>query len=557
MSEQRKEPLIQLAYGLLLGPERFNDLMERLKVMSDSEADNSEVDIPASAIKEYEPHFAAAGALLEQQTALSKQSYYDEIADDPQPAFLTDKQYVTLFVNDIAKDAFGIQPGQQLSRSDFEADKPNKENSGFSVLKYKYAKDGRFIRMAMISQKLPTGEDAIRFTAIEVIWNEKIGAEFAKKLGLSSVELDILRALITSVPLRTLAEQRERSLETLRTQSKNLLRKLELKSQTELVCLYSGYVRLAAQQSTATFQPETANLSAPRKGQFKAPNGYIVDYKVFGENNKKPVVFFPGGVGGAALTPSMRRLIDELDLRVVAMWGPQYLQDTGPFNRKKLIDDYLDCFFPFLDHMEVEPCPGLGYTSGAIFAYAALKAKPERFTGLVNVASSIPLLDKSIIKAMKPAPRVGLFMARRVPSLLPLFLRSAVNNVKADGGDNMVLQTYQKSPCDLRVISAPDVREAIYEGFMETFGHGVHGHAKELRLHASDWRDFIPSTAIPVEFFHGAEDFSYSIHGVKKFAAQYPNSTFTEFENGGQLCFYEHYETIFQAVAAMAHPSDD
>lgn len=556
MSEQRKQPLIQLAYDLLLGPERFNDLMERLKVMSDNDADNNEADIPASAIEEYEPHFVTAGALLEQQTALSKQSYFDEIAEDPQPAFLTDKQYVTLFVNDIAKDAFGIKPGQALSRSDFEIDTPNDDNSGFSVLKYTYTKDGKFIRMAMVPQQLPTGEDAIRFTAIEVIWNEKVGAEFAKKLGLSSVELDIVRALITSIPLRTLAEQRGRSLETLRTQSKNLLRKLELKSQTELVCLYSGYVRLATQQSTAAFQPETANLSAPLKGRFQAPNGLVVDYKIFGEKNTHPVVFFHGRVGGISFTPSMRRLIDELDLRVIAMWGPQFIQDTGPYNADKLIEDFLGCLFPFLDSMKVGSCPALTYTSGAIFAYAAMQAAPERFTGLVNVAGAIPLLEKPIIKEMKPGARVGLFLAQRLPKLLPVFLRSAVNNVKTDGGDNMLAQTYQDSPGDLRAVSAPDIREAVYDGFMETFGNGVSGHAKELRLHGSDWRRFIPETTPPITFFHGTEDFSYSTRGARQFAALFPNSIFIEIENGGQLCFYEHYETILPAVAAMTQPND-
>ena len=90
----------------------------------------------------------------------------------------------------------------------------------------------------------PDGPVAI-VQELNMSWEDSVGRLFSQSLSLTAAELAICRAIVNGVSLRDLAQQRGRSLGTVRNQLKHLLSKLNLKSQTELVCLYSGFSKLS------------------------------------------------------------------------------------------------------------------------------------------------------------------------------------------------------------------------------------------------------------------------------------------------------------------------
>lgn len=72
----------------------------------------------------------------------------------------------------------------------------------------------------------------------------RIGEILMRGFGLSEAECDVARALVEGESARRIAQSRDRSLETVRTQIKSILRKVNVHSQSDLIRLSAALVQL-------------------------------------------------------------------------------------------------------------------------------------------------------------------------------------------------------------------------------------------------------------------------------------------------------------------------
>ena len=74
----------------------------------------------------------------------------------------------------------------------------------------------------------------------ELFWPEDFGQTVQEAFGLTAAEVEIVRGITLGLPLKDIAEQRGRSIETVRTQARSILAKTETHSQSELVRVVLG-----------------------------------------------------------------------------------------------------------------------------------------------------------------------------------------------------------------------------------------------------------------------------------------------------------------------------
>jgi len=349
--------LVKLAYTMAVGPHRFEkmsrQLLDRLEQITGSDVPVGGDGVPdAMASEAFEPlvqHFEGAFALVEAQGRR-----FDSFPSSVRVMEATDTPVILLrpngFVqrsNAAAKAQIGIVDGSVIDADLFQhghadrllADLNNLEDLDSDKIISIYNVIGKAtdqnIRMALTRTLDFEGDTVGHLAAIHVGWSQDLAAHFGEAFDLTDTELAVTRAIVSGQTLADLAEERGRSIHTVRNQLKALLAKLALKSQTELACLYAGYVKLNVryrhneETDSTPLDVERTEHALPRA------NGRQLTYELFGSPKGRPVVLFPSMLGGNTITDAMASAAQRHNLRLIIIWRPGFSQSTvdGPPDR--------------------------------------------------------------------------------------------------------------------------------------------------------------------------------------------------------------------------------
>lgn len=160
-----------------------------------------------------------------------------------------------------------------------------------------------------------------RLVSVDLSWNETIGSWMKTAFDLSSAEVEVLRTLVSGHTLSELAAEKARSIETIRTQLKSLLRKTKLSSQIELIRLFSGF---------SLVPPELEAMKADKptfrsySNAITLPDGRVMQVDEFGPCSGQPVLFLHGMLDGTEPTTIAKNLLIERNIRMICPWRPGF-----------------------------------------------------------------------------------------------------------------------------------------------------------------------------------------------------------------------------------------
>lgn len=269
-----QEDMIDLAYSMAIEPQRYRALFalleKHLPIFEHTES--------APALTEaLTAHFNRAGNMIDRQNrrfhyATGSRRYVDE---DIRPSALVSSQGIIIHCNTSSVESFGFVNERPLSAECFEYDHFNRLKKDLKTLdKYKtdevisvytayFKHDNTPIKLALSKTVDFNGKTIGRLCTFHIKWVPQIQKEFQASFNLTPVEIEITCAIISGQSLNNLATQRGRSIATLRNQLKSLLAKMNLRSQIELACVYSGFAQFTLAESETIKLKETRTNSAP------------------------------------------------------------------------------------------------------------------------------------------------------------------------------------------------------------------------------------------------------------------------------------------------------
>ncbi|KAK4353329.1 hypothetical protein RND71_028847 [Anisodus tanguticus] len=194
-----------------------------------------------------------------------------------------------------------------------------------------------------------------------------------------------------------------------------------------------------------------------------------------------------GGIHGVKVS-----LLEEFDIRLITYDLPGF-GESDPHPERKLNSSALDMQY-LADALGVSKFWVLGYSGGAIHAWAALKFIPDRIAGVAMFAPFVNPYESSMTKEEMTGTwnkwgrkrKLMYYLARRFPNLLDYFYRRTFLSGKHGQIDKyMFLSLGQK---DKVLISEPafeefwhrDVEESIRQGSTKPF-------IEEAALQVSNW----------------------------------------------------------------------
>jgi len=568
----KTEDLIDLLYSMAVAPHRFQTMTNSFNTHVNDmfAAQAGEASRLPKQLRDFEdltPHFQRAFDLIDQQgrnfnTATGSAKYIDA---DNNPAALISKTGTIIYANKLAEDVLGFTQGKKPDRDSFSPgqydemlrhlrriDKFEAEKL-ISVCTLFPDDADQPVKMAL-TKTHDYDDNAIgRLSTFQIKWLAQTGQAFGGKFDLTHIEIAITRAIVLGIGLKGLAKSRGRSIETVRKQTKILLAKLDLHSQAELICLYSGFSLFNSHNAYAG--PETSHHGEQtrKSHDLGLENGRSLHYELAGPADGRPVLFSHGLFGGMALSADAYHELKIRKIQLIMLWRPGFGETSKAGHNIDTPLQFAHDAEALLDHLKIPSCQCLSVISGSIFSYACAQYLGSRVIGIVNCGGVIPLTSRRQFEKMKPNQRTGMIMARYLPALLPLMMRGGFAKVDAGYDEEFMQEFYKDAPPDRMIV----VREDLKRPFREAYSVGlIQGHMSlidEMKLVAGRWQHYLENIKCPVSLIHGEQDPAFPVAIVQNFAETRDNFEVTPVKEAGELVYFQYPEIAFRALDSQLH----
>ncbi|MCT4655596.1 MAG: LuxR C-terminal-related transcriptional regulator [Cohaesibacter sp.] len=557
--EGQHAKLLQALYGFLSDP---NDFQEFLTELDDQLISLGQDHLSAQDFtKEYEDfskssnldhHFACAAQIFD-RIGLADATAASTTSSNKlnNPEFLLDGNGIVLSMNASASQMFdsaeiGKPSFKILDDPDFHAflrdeiNRPAAKNSNqLRVYVHTDPLNHQSQKLFLLTQNEEQKEaygTVFSLICCQLGWKHAIGLTLETSFGLSSAEQEVLKGVVEGKSFSDIAEERGRSVQTIRTQSKSLLRKTGAKSQAGLVRLFAAIclsVPSLREETESSIGKPFHHLRSNMVGFDGMPQLQVDEY---GSATGFPVIMFHGLFTGTGLTEQASAYVASCGLRIIAPWRPDWGQ-SGAFtgDRTKAPELFARQIEELLKHYNFEQVALVGRFTGCIYAAATAQRLASRAIATILVSPTQPIVDKSELRQMEGWQRIFAYAITYTPSVVPILVRGMRQFLFRKEVSKFMEGFYGSPMADIKARNLPEIQALIAEQVEQSFAQGTQAHERDLMLTGSNWTRYLEGIVSPVLSIHGQKNPVDKIETIRGFTRYCPHMQLLELEDRGQL----------------------
>lgn len=358
---------------------------------------------------------------------------------------------------------------------------------------------------------------------------------------LSAAEADLTRDLIHGYDLRSIAQRRQVSEQTVRTQLKSVFRKTETARQAELVSLVlSGLAPLRGRESvTENVADEIGEVTGLR--YCKGAHGQRLCFAEYGDPQGVAVMFCHSVRGSRLEVPGGDSVLRDMHIRLIIVERPGYGESETLTERT--VDDLAEDMRCLADHLELPQFHLLGYSLGGFLALHCAARLGDRVSRLGLVSSLAPPGGEAG-KPLKGMMRLAVALADKAPGLAETVLdhmaRTILKNPRRHLGSSV----------DRKLLAEPDHQERYLLALRESCRQGSMGFVQDLQAVARTPLPEPSSLTLPVYLWHGEQDGQVPADQAIQLDRWLTNSELTLLPDGGHFFIYSRWPQILASFVA-------
>ncbi len=566
--------VIDRLYDVAVDPSRYEELLDHWEAMiAPHRAAANNPRAPVRTISsDYESHFERADRVLDRVIAAGLAEATESILAefDRTAAFAVNEGQLVVAANAAASASLGISRGAGLRDLPIFPEDLEGLCNGAAALFRNRATTPQLLRARSEDTDRPIlfhmrgvwaedGEPIVILASSELSWPETYGEILSSAFGLTDAEAQVVRALTEGKSLKEVADDRGRSVDTVRAQLKSVMSKTETRSQSELVRLTLSMMELATHSAATAeqLQPPSTGFETLADVPFQTldlPGGRTMEFLTLGDPAGNPIFYYPLDYGLVRWPASAEEALVHRGLRVVVPVRPGYGNSTplakGDDQTRSIVEDTA----ALLDHLNIERAVFLSLGGDFHFTAAFHTYYPERMIAAIAAAGVLPLDNAKQYERMDKWHRFILAGARYTPHLLPFMVKAGFALARRVGKRGFVHAVYGKSPADVATFEIPEVYEAMVCGsevcLSET--HSAHNaFAREvIQQETTDWSHHVRGMegSVPVHFFNGLQDPQVPQPTLEEHQQAYPWIDFNVFPDAGQLIFFLKWRNILRCI---------
>ena len=186
-----------------------------------------------------------------------------------------------------------------------------------------YSRDGDAAPIMALSRvDSSQGESPVALMSVaDIRWSDRVGAMLREVFGLTPAECSVASSIISGHSPESIAAQRKRSPQTIRTQLKSVLAKLSVHTQAELVRMVAALLQMDGEPALAASleaDPVKARVTLSR------PRDRTLEIVTIGPDNGRPILFIHGMLDDYGVTRELSRGLYARRVRLIAPVRPWF-----------------------------------------------------------------------------------------------------------------------------------------------------------------------------------------------------------------------------------------
>tara|TARA_R110002020_G_scaffold43462_2_gene126284 strand:+ start:421 stop:2160 length:1740 start_codon:yes stop_codon:yes gene_type:complete len=563
--------LLDKAYDAPFRPDSFHDLMTAAHEFYFAQAD----DFSAHALKvaDYEnnetisSHLARIERLLNERE-LENRSHPSNINSPALSTLLIDPATGMVEGNARARDFFGHDFPLPIRKLNLEPSSRTKleklaksavASGGFNndicLVKRRddaaahLAKCGKWVSSELTGSASPRG---LAVSIVHFEWTVEALQFCQSMFDLSTSETHVLAALLNGKSQTEIAEARCRSVETIKTQSKAILRKSGCRKITDLLVLATTYGLLVDPGKSLPASPrgDVAAIARPDR-VFTRPDGRKISYGVFGDPAGRPVLFIHGLVQGPFFPADMIEAFRRDRIKIIAPSRPSFGQTDAPRTWADFDRAVIDDVMLLLPEITREPVTVVAHQGGVSHACRIAHALGAQARNMVMVGAGIPIDEKKHLPHMGMQTRIAALGVKYTPRILETMIHIGIVNWLRKGLKPYAEHLFSNSPVDLVHLEDPRIYSICEAGILHMIEQGAKAIIHDGKAAMADWEADYVRLKCPIKWLHGAEDPIIRADFIEEFVASHGGAPVELVENSGNTMHLSHSD-IFHRVIAEA-----
>ncbi|OCW58631.1 alpha/beta fold hydrolase [Hoeflea olei] len=412
------------------------------------------------------------------------------------------------------------------------------------------AKCGRWV-----SAQYSTGGET-RGLAVSIVhfqWSAQALAFCRSMFDLSASETDVLAALLNGKSQTEIAEDRCRSVETIKSQSKAILRKSGCRRITDLLVLATTYGLIADDGSSLPQGRAATGPAIARPDRiFTRADGRKVSYGLFGDPAGKPVLFVHGLVQGPFFPADMIERFRKDGIRVIAPSRPSFGRTDPPRDWKDFDRTVVEDARLLVAELTGEPVTVVAHQGGVSHACRIAAALGSQAKNMVMVSAGVPIDEEKHIAHMGMQTRIAALGVKYTPRILETMIHIGIVTWLRKGLKPYAQNLFSNSPTDLAHLEDPRIYPICEAGILHMIEQGAKALIHDGKAAMADWEADYAGLRCPVRWLHGGCDPIIRPDFVEEFAAAHGGAPVEIVEDGGNTMHLSHSEIFHRVIAEAA-----
>lgn len=370
-------------------------------------------------------------------------------------------------------------------------------------------------------------EDLLQVSLSYIDWSAGLMRRLGEAFGLSNSETEVLEGYLAGLSQKDIAGQRARSLETIKGQSKTILRKTGCARMSEVVQLAASVAYLIRQLPEQAEPPGAEPWSTPKAGLsvLARPGGrQLAWYKAGG--GRRTVLFLHGYLQGPFFTPHFLDLLARTDVQLVAPSRPGFGYTSPSRTRADFDRTVVEDTLALVEHLGLTQVSLCIHQGGASHGFRIARALGNRLGDILMIGGGIPIDERRHLAHMDPQTRFAAMATRHAPSVMKMVMSVGLPVYKRRGPRAFLEAQYARSPLDLVTLDDPALLQVQADGLYHAVEQGGEAWVRDGASAMADWSADLDAIRAPQVWLQAAECSMISARDVAERMAKAPHVKF-------------------------------
>ena len=365
-------------------------------------------------------------------------------------------------------------------------------------------------------------------------WSETLIERLGEAFGLTGSETEVLEGYLGNLTQKEIAADRDRALETIKVQSKSILRKTGCARMSDVVQLCASIAFLLRQLPEQSFPSEALGWVTPRFGLSMLDLGkgrQLAWYKI--GSGTKPVLFIHGYLQGPFFTPKFVQGLNRAGIHLIAPSRPGFGYSSPSKSRRDFDRTVVADTLALVEELGLQAVSLCVHQGGASHGFRIAKALGSRVRDMLLVGAGIPIDEDVHLTHMDPQTRFAAVATRHAPSVMKMVMSVGLPVYKKRGPRAFLEKQFSKAPGDLETLSKPSLMKVQAEGLYHAVEQGGEAWVRDGASAMADWSDDFEAVTAPQTWLQAEDDSIISSGQVADYLKDRPNIEFRALNGHG------------------------